>query len=106
MQRNTAEASAEAVKKRHENNRCFTRKDAAVNSFSSSRSHTEQQHQATTPLLCVYKKTPEIIFYHEGAAHSLSGIRSVHAHKLLLLLYVYLYTNKQFLMILFVKLIE
>lgn len=57
MCKETAEASAEAVKKKHENNRCFMRKDAAVNSFSS-RSHTERQHDC-----CVFtRKHPRSSF--------------------------------------------
>lgn len=37
-----------------------------------------------TTAVCLQENT--IIFYHKGAAHSPSGIGSVHAHKLLMLL--------------------
>lgn len=38
-----------------------------------------------TTAVCLQENT-KIIFYHKGAAHSPSGIGSIHAHKLLMLL--------------------
>lgn len=48
---------------------------------SPPRGHTLNDN---TTAVCLQENT--IIFYHKGAAHSPSGIGSIHAHKLLLLL--------------------
>lgn len=51
-------------------------------STRSPRGHTLNDN---TTAVCLQENT-KIIFYHKGAAHSPSGIGSIHAHKLLLLL--------------------